>query len=195
MKTATAPGETDIAVYGDVTSKPSVEPDVVSAVDLDLDVVRHCDGTVRVLDEDEFAEHQVRYSYPTEVVEQARITTDDLVARLTAGTEPFATVGLRLAGEVCREPLSGAQGGVVGFSKPGTVVDGRSTNIRLCRGARGAPHTAHSTRHDIATGASDSSGPDDFGRWVRSPGSPVRIRRMTITVNPCTHGHRAWVAL
>jgi hypothetical protein len=23
----------------------------------------------------------------------------------------------------------------------------------------------------------------------------VRIRRITITVNPCTHGHRAWVAL
>ena len=25
--------------------------------------------------------------------------------------------------------------------------------------------------------------------------SAVRIRRITITVNPCTHGHRAWVAL
>jgi uncharacterized protein len=87
------PGETDISVYVDVTSKPSVQPDVVSAIDLDLDVVRLRDGTIRVLDEDEFAEHQVRYSYPAEVIEQARATTDDLVAWLTAGTEPFAAVG------------------------------------------------------------------------------------------------------
>lgn len=88
-----APGQTDISVYVDVTSRPLVQPDVVSAVDLDLDVVQLRDGTVRVLDEDEFAEHQLRYSYPAEVVEQARATTDDLVARLTTGTEPFATVG------------------------------------------------------------------------------------------------------
>jgi hypothetical protein len=87
------PGETDILIYVDVTSEPSVQPDVVSALDLDLDVVQHRDGTIRVLDEDEFAEHQVRYGYPAEVVEQARATTDDLVARLAAGTEPFATVG------------------------------------------------------------------------------------------------------
>lgn len=87
------PGETDISVYIDVTSKPSVQPDMVSAVDLDLDVVRLRDGTIQVLDEDEFAVHQVRYNYPTEVVAQARATTDDLVARLTGGNEPFATVG------------------------------------------------------------------------------------------------------
>jgi uncharacterized protein len=48
---------------------------------------------ITVLDEDEFAEHQVRYGYPVEVVEQAQATTDDLVARLTARTEPFAAVG------------------------------------------------------------------------------------------------------
>lgn len=87
------PGETEIAIYVDVTTKPSVQPDVVSAVDLDLDVVRHRDGTVRVLDEDEFAEHRVRYGYPADVVALAQATTDDLVARLTARTEPFATVG------------------------------------------------------------------------------------------------------
>ncbi|MEJ3744933.1 DUF402 domain-containing protein [Actinomycetes bacterium KLBMP 9797] len=86
-------GETDISLYVDVTSKPSVEAGVVSAVDLDLDVVQHRDGTVRILDEDEFAEHQVSYNYPAEVVEQARATAEGLVAWLTAGTEPFATVG------------------------------------------------------------------------------------------------------
>ena len=48
---------------------------------------------LEILDEDEFAEHQLRYGYPAEVIAQARATTDDLVARITARTEPFAEVG------------------------------------------------------------------------------------------------------
>jgi uncharacterized protein len=54
------PGETDISIYVDATTEPSIHADVVSAVDLDLDVVQLRDGTVRVLDEDEFAEHQTQ---------------------------------------------------------------------------------------------------------------------------------------
>lgn len=87
------PGETGISLYVDVTTKPIRQADVVHAVDLDLDVVRLRDGTVEVLDEDEFAEHQVRYGYPAEVVTQARATTDELVDRLSAGAEPFTHVG------------------------------------------------------------------------------------------------------
>jgi hypothetical protein len=86
-------GETDVAVYVDVTTEPIRHADAIHAVDLDLDVVRLHDGTVRVLDEDEFAEHQVLYDYPAEVITHARATTDDLVARITAAQEPFATVG------------------------------------------------------------------------------------------------------
>lgn len=41
---------------------------VAKAVDLDLDVVHTFDGAVGVEDEDEFAEHQVAYSYPGDVV-------------------------------------------------------------------------------------------------------------------------------
>jgi hypothetical protein len=87
------PGETDISLYVDVTTKPVRRADAVHAVDLDLDVVRLRDGTVKVLDEDEFIEHQVRYGYPAEVITQARATTDNLVARITAAVEPFAAVG------------------------------------------------------------------------------------------------------
>jgi hypothetical protein len=86
-------GSTDIAVYADVTTRPEVGPDTVRVVDLDLDVVRRFDGAVAVLDEDEFAEHQVRYGYPAEIIEQARATTDRLVAALAANTEPFGAVG------------------------------------------------------------------------------------------------------
>src|SRR5688500_6218500 len=76
---------------------PIVQPHdfvaLVHAVDLDLDVVRLRDVTVAVLDEDEFADHQVRYGYPPEVIKQALATTDDLVSRISTDAEPFATVG------------------------------------------------------------------------------------------------------
>jgi hypothetical protein len=87
-----APG-VSMAVYVDVTTDVRREADVIHAVDLDLDVVRLSDGRVLVLDEDEFAEHQVRYGYPPDVVTRARATADDLVAALTAGVEPFGDVG------------------------------------------------------------------------------------------------------
>jgi hypothetical protein len=84
---------TRLDVYVDVTTRPLVADHAVEAVDLDLDVVRKWDGTVVVLDEDEFAEHQVRYAYPLEVVERALATTAELVDRITAGAEPFGAIG------------------------------------------------------------------------------------------------------
>ncbi|WP_180935649.1 DUF402 domain-containing protein [Nocardioides ungokensis] len=38
---------------------------MLRAVDLDLDVVRGRTGRVWIDDEDEFAEHRVRFGYPT----------------------------------------------------------------------------------------------------------------------------------
>jgi predicted RNA-binding protein associated with RNAse of E/G family len=91
-----APTEhTSIAVYIDVTDRPRIDGGVVHAVDLDLDVIRLWDGSVAVLDEDEFAEHQVRYGYPPEVIAAARATCDELSARLTAGVQPFETEARR----------------------------------------------------------------------------------------------------
>ena len=43
----------------------------VTAVDLDLDVVRGWTGRVWVDDEDEFADHRVRFGYPADVVRMA----------------------------------------------------------------------------------------------------------------------------
>jgi len=62
-----------LEVYVDVTTPPVWDgPGSVTMVDLDLDVCRiRADGQVRILDEDEFAEHQVRYRYPSKVVEAA----------------------------------------------------------------------------------------------------------------------------
>jgi uncharacterized protein len=88
-----APGRTQTAVYVDVTDRPVLSGGVVHAVDLDLDVVRLRDGTVEVLDEDEFAEHQIRYGYPPQVIAQALATTDNLVKLITARAEPFGEAG------------------------------------------------------------------------------------------------------
>jgi hypothetical protein len=48
---------------------------------------------VELLDEDEFAEHQVRYGYPAEVIRRARSTAAELITRVRARDEPFGAVG------------------------------------------------------------------------------------------------------
>jgi uncharacterized protein len=78
-------------IYCDVTT-PSTWPhrSEVSMVDLDLDVWRtRPDGAVELLDEDEFAEHRVRYGYPEEVVARATATAGWLKSVLSADVEPF----------------------------------------------------------------------------------------------------------
>jgi uncharacterized protein len=83
-----APAALDI--YCDITDAP-VWPTAqeVTMVDLDLDVIRvRATGAVEVIDEDEFAEHQVRYAYPDDVIRRARDAADHLAAMLNCD-EPF----------------------------------------------------------------------------------------------------------
>jgi uncharacterized protein len=58
-------------VYVDITTVPEWAGDTVTAYDLDLDVVRGWTGRAWVDDEDEFADHRVRYAYPPELVRLA----------------------------------------------------------------------------------------------------------------------------
>lgn len=82
-----APEPTEI--YCDVTTPPQwPRPDEVAMVDLDLDVARDRTGAIVVLDEDEFADHQVRYGYPADVIEAAERAATWLRAALS-GREPF----------------------------------------------------------------------------------------------------------
>ena len=97
-------------LYVDITT-PSVwdrdaDGPVLRAVDLDLDVIRMsperpagpqpatylekaAPGQLFVDDEDEFAEHQVAYGYPAEVVRRARDTADRVLAEARAGRAPY----------------------------------------------------------------------------------------------------------
>ena len=65
-------------------------------IDLDLDVVRKQDGSVEVLDEEEFLDHQVRFGYPDWLDDRARITplpaAAELVLQIEAHVEPFGQV-------------------------------------------------------------------------------------------------------
>ena len=65
----------------------------MTAVDLDLDVVRRTDGTVYVDDEDEFAEHRVSFGYPPEVVELAEESCRWVLGHVRDATGPFGAVG------------------------------------------------------------------------------------------------------
>lgn len=79
-------------VYVDIIAPPVwVNEHRVEMVDLDLDVVRRADGTVAIIDEDEFEEHQVALAYPDEWIEGATAAAQAVAERLRAGAEPFAS--------------------------------------------------------------------------------------------------------
>jgi protein associated with RNAse G/E len=84
-----APRSTEI--YCDITTPPRwPTPDRVTMVDLDLDVLRKRDTALTLLvDEDEFAEHQVRYGYPPEVVAAAEESARRLMTAVADGAGPF----------------------------------------------------------------------------------------------------------
>ncbi len=62
---------------------------MLRALDLDLDVVRRQDGRTYLDDEDEFAEHQVAYAYPPEVVGMAEQSAADVLTALRASAPPY----------------------------------------------------------------------------------------------------------
>jgi protein associated with RNAse G/E len=89
----------DIAAYVDITTPPSWSRDdhhgldVVSMVDLDLDVVLLVNGELLIDDEDEFEEHRHSLAYPAEIVTLATSTTAAVFDAVAAGDEPFRRVG------------------------------------------------------------------------------------------------------
>jgi protein associated with RNAse G/E len=79
-------------IYCDITTVPHWRtPDEITMVDLDLDVRRRRAGQVELLDEDEFAEHRVRFGYPAGVVDAARAAAGWLFTAVRDRVEPFDT--------------------------------------------------------------------------------------------------------
>ena len=68
-------------------------PDLVTIVDLDLDVVRWADGRVELVDEDEFLEHQTSLGYPAWMIDRARAAAAQAVLAAENRVEPFGSAG------------------------------------------------------------------------------------------------------
>ncbi|MGH1561176.1 DUF402 domain-containing protein [Mumia sp. DW29H23] len=81
-------------LYVDMTTPAVWEgPDLVTMLDLDLDVVLTVDGAVELLDEDELAEHRVAFGYPDDLVDVAERSAEDVVRAIGDGAEPFGSLG------------------------------------------------------------------------------------------------------
>jgi len=87
-------GQVPCQVYVDIATEPVLTDGRATSVDLDLDVILGVSGRVWVDDEDEFAEHKVRWGYPPPVVAKAVATCESVVADLTAGRPPYDGVHL-----------------------------------------------------------------------------------------------------
>jgi predicted RNA-binding protein associated with RNAse of E/G family len=85
-----APGGTvPCDIYVDISTVPVVGDGSITTVDLDLDVIRGWTGRVWVDDEDEFADHRVRFGYPSDVVDLAVISCEAVRRAVAASRAPF----------------------------------------------------------------------------------------------------------
>lgn len=84
------------AIYVDITTVPTrPQPDRFEVIDIDLDVVLLVDGSIQVLDEDEFALHQTQLGYPAWMIDQARAATAEVAVAIEVGRAPFDGSHLR----------------------------------------------------------------------------------------------------
>lgn len=80
-------------IYTHIATPPTFVDGLVSTIDLELDVVRHPDGSVVVLDADELEHAIVTYAMPAEVVADARAACERVTALMRASAAPFDGTG------------------------------------------------------------------------------------------------------
>ena len=83
-----APGG-QVRTYVDITTPPAWDGPTLRMVDLDLDIVCGPTGRVWVDDEDEFADHRVRFAYPDDITTGAMRSCDLVHAAVAAGHAPY----------------------------------------------------------------------------------------------------------
>ena len=75
--------------YCNVNVPPVLEGDVLSYIDLDMDILVEPDFSYSILDEDEFMVNAARFNYPEEVLRRSREAIEQLVALIENRTFPF----------------------------------------------------------------------------------------------------------
>jgi protein associated with RNAse G/E len=75
--------------YCNVNMPPKLEDDVLTYIDLDIDVLVQPDLSYQVLDLDEFAANAARYGYSEEIKPQAHAAVDELISLIEKREFPF----------------------------------------------------------------------------------------------------------
>jgi uncharacterized protein len=76
--------------YCNVNMPPSFDGEVLSYVDLDIDVLVEPGFSYQVLDLEDFEANAKRYDYPEKVQENARRAVDELISLIEARAFPFS---------------------------------------------------------------------------------------------------------
>jgi protein associated with RNAse G/E len=84
------PGSKLKSFYCNVNSPPSFDGNVLSYIDLDIDVLVQPDFSYQVLDLEDFENHARLYSYPTEVRENVRLALNELIRMVENRAFPFS---------------------------------------------------------------------------------------------------------
>lgn len=77
--------------YCNVNVPPIFDGQVLSYVDLDIDVLVQPDFSYQVLDLDDFEKHARLYGYPAEIKENAQLALDDLKGLIETQAFPFCS--------------------------------------------------------------------------------------------------------
>lgn len=83
------PATSGVPIYVDICTPARWHGTRVTAIDLDLDVLRLDDGQVQVDDEDEFALHQVELRYPRWLIQGAVRSAEEVRSMVESAVEPF----------------------------------------------------------------------------------------------------------
>lgn len=80
----------DLDLYVDIVTNIQRSDTAITAVDLDLDVTRRRDdASVELVDQDEFAQHQVELDYPIAEIKHAERVASHVLESVRRGEAPF----------------------------------------------------------------------------------------------------------
>jgi uncharacterized protein len=82
-------GDPRAEFYVNISTPAVVERDRIVSVDTDLDVIGWLDGSVEVVDQDEFEDHQISYGYPRDLIESTERAAAQAFALASSRTPPF----------------------------------------------------------------------------------------------------------
>jgi protein associated with RNAse G/E len=75
--------------YCNVNQPPVFDGDVLSYIDLDIDVLVAPDLTYKILDVEDFEENAKRYDYPNDVLANARQALTEVIELIESRAFPF----------------------------------------------------------------------------------------------------------